>query len=208
MMDYRWVEIFRAIAISSYLNWYMAVQIIVIGYMIGVALAILRYQSKVASALLAPVFATLRSAPSFVVMFFLLALGDREQGLFNTGFRVNGILAVVISCSVYSTIFISDLAVANFRTLKSANLIRQFSETFPGILRCFFICFLSTAAGAAVGVPEALGTALRTVNSMTSTSDRVVVLGFVAVFFATSMQICMWLIRVAEDRFVGSRRPA
>lgn len=205
MMSYNLFEIFKAIVISSHLNWYMAVQIIVIGYIIGGLLAVIRYNSKLASAFLTPVFAILRYAPSFVVMFFLLALGDVEKGLFNTGFRINGILAVVISCSVYSTIFISDLTVANFHKRNSANLIRQFSENFPAILRCFFICFLSTAAGAAVGVPEALGTALRAVNSMTATGDRVLVLGFVAVFFAASMQVCNWFISIIERRLAGTR---
>ena len=204
-MAYNWMDIFKTIIIASYLNWYMAVQVIVIGYILGAMLAIIRYNSKFASVLLTPIFSILRYAPSFVVMFFLLALGDVESGLFNTGFRINGILAVVVSLSVYSTIFISDLAVANFHKRKSANLIRQFSETFPGVLRCFFICFLSTAAGAAVGVPEALGTALRTVNSMTATGDRVLVLGFVAVFFAASMQVCIWFISIIERRLAGTR---
>ncbi len=204
-MAYNWMDIFKTIIIASYLNWYMAVQVIVIGYILGATLAIIRYNSKFASVLLTPIFSILRYAPSFVVMFFLLALGDVESGLFNTGFRINGILAVVVSCSVYSTIFISDLAVANFHKRNSANLIRQFSETFPGVLRCFFICFLSTAAGAAVGVPEALGTALRIVNSMTATGDRVLVLGFVAVFFAASMQVCIWFISIIERRLAGTR---
>ncbi len=204
-MAYNWMDIFKTIIIASYLNWYMAVQVIVIGYILGAMLAIIRYNSKFASVLLTPIFSILRYAPSFVVMFFLLALGDVESGLFNTGFRINGILAVVVSLSVYSTIFISDLAVANFHKRNSANLIRQFSETFPGVLRCFFICFLSTAAGAAVGVPEALGTALRIVNSMTATGDRVLVLGFVAVFFAASMQVCIWFISIIERRLAGTR---
>lgn len=187
---------------ASYLNWLMAAQIMVVGYLLGSALAMARYAAKPFNTAMAPVFTVLRAAPSFVVMFFLLAVGDREQGIFNTGFRVNGIAAVVISCSVYSVMFVSDTMLANFRRNESANLIRNTITAFPSLLRCFFICFLSTAAGAAVGVPEALGTALRMANAMASSADRLALLGGVVVFFAISMQLCMALCRMLEARFL------
>lgn len=174
------------IIVATELNLLMAFQSLALGIVLGILLAHIRIRRGLLAKSAGAMTGLMRASPSFIVMYFLLNLGDRDMGLFRSGVRIDGETAVVLSLTVYTVIYISDAAVPVLQD-PGPGAPRVLAQLLPAVARCLFVTFLSTSAGAAIGLQEAVGTTLRQADLLPTLGQRLALYSAVIGFFATIM---------------------
>jgi ABC-type arginine/histidine transport system permease subunit len=157
------------------------------GLLIGLPIAWLRVGEGRVARLADLVVVPLRTAPSFVVMFFLLNVLPPRLSVAGWEFGVTPWLSVVLSVAVYVCSYVADNAVDALRHLRGGN--RAAALLFlPGLVRAFFVAVLSSGAGAAVGVAEAISITLREVERLPAPEDKILLMLGVVLFFVLTFQ--------------------
>ena len=157
------------------------------GLLLGLPIAWLRVGEGRIARLAGLAVAPMRTAPTFVVMFFLLNALPTRMSLGGWAFSVTPWLSVVLSLAVYMCSYVADNAVDALRHLRARN--RAAALLFlPGLARAFFVAVLSSGAGAAVGVVEAIAVTLREIERLPSLGDKLLLMLGVIVFFVVSFQ--------------------
>jgi His/Glu/Gln/Arg/opine family amino acid ABC transporter permease subunit len=168
-------------------NFGIALWALVGGLLFGLPLAWLRMRQGRAGRLAGLMVSPMRTAPTFVVMFFVLNALPARMSLGGWEFTVTPWLSVVLSLAVYMCSYVADNAVDAMGHLRAGN--RAAALLFlPGLARAFFVAVLSSGAGAAVGVAEAISVTLREVERMPSLKDKVLLMLGVMLFFVLSFQ--------------------
>ncbi len=121
--------------------------------------------------------ASMRAAPTFVVMYVLLHVLPEDQA-------PRAAQAVTTALAVYAAAYVSDNLLALLRDRRAGRR----SGVLPfamGVARAYFVMVLSSGFGAAVGVTEATAVTLRALEQLPCASDRLwLMAGVVAVFVA------------------------
>ncbi len=124
--------------------------------------------------------ALLRSAPTFVVMYFLLnALPAR--------WAVTAPRAVALALAVYAAAYVADNALEAMVDWRAGS--RASALLFlMGLVRAYVVMVLSTGFGAAVGVVEATTVTLRALEQLPTMSDRLALTAIVVAVFVAMAQ--------------------
>jgi ABC-type arginine transport system permease subunit len=180
-------------------NFEIAVIAIVIGLALGLLLALGRLGGGVVGAATVSVIALMRAAPTFVVMFFLLNALPRDARLFGSPFALSGVMTVGVSLVPYSAAYVADAGVDAIRHLRSG-ATHGALLFLPNLTRAFFVLVMSSSAGAAIGVTEAITVILRQAEQMPDLQDRLVLFAAGIVMFGIPLQIAFALIGLIQRR--------
>jgi ABC-type dipeptide/oligopeptide/nickel transport system permease subunit len=180
-------------------NFEIAVIAIVIGLALGLLLALGRLGGGVVGAATVSVIALMRAAPTFVVMFFLLNALPRDARLFGSPFALSGTMTVALSLVPYSAAYVADAGVDAIRHLRSG-ATHGALLFLPNLTRAFFVLVMSSSAGAAIGVTEAITVILRQAEQMPDLQDRLVLFAAGIVMFGIPLQIAFALIGLIQRR--------
>ena len=182
-------------------NFEIAVIAIAIGLALGLLLALGRLGGGVVGAATVSVIALMRAAPTFVVMFFLLNALPRDASLFGSPFALSGVMTVALLLVPYSAAYVADAGVDAIRHLRSGTTHGALLF-LPNLTRAFFVLVMSSSAGAAIGVTEAITVILRQAEQMPDLHDRLVLFAAGIVMFGIPLQIAFALIGLVQ-RHVG-----
>lgn len=157
------------------------------GLVVGLPLAFLRLDERRIGRVAGLLVATKRSAPTFVVMFFLLNALPSRLSLAGWDFAMTPWLAVVLSLAIYASSYVSDNALEALRHWRAGHRVAALLF-LTGVARAFFVIVLSSGAGAAVGVGEAITVTLREIERLPARGDRIALMLAVMLFFVVSFQ--------------------
>lgn len=176
---------------------------LLLGLLIGVPLAWLRTRKgrlgRVASLLVSP----MRSAPTFVVMFFLLNALPPRLGLGSMELTVTPWMSVMLSLAVYACSYVADNAVPALKHLQAGEAGAALLF-LPALARAFAVIVLSSSAGAAVGVVEATTVTLREIERAADGADKLIIMLGVTLFFIVTFQSLYAAIDVIRHRITVS----
>jgi hypothetical protein len=157
------------------------------GLLFGLLLALARNAGGMSGKLSGGLITLLRSAPTFVVMFFLLNAIPQTISLFGHTSRLSGVAIVALSLLPYSVAYVAQ---------SGAEALRHWSEGsplaawlfLPNITRAFFVLVMSSSAGAAIGVTEGITVILRQAQHLPDLSHRLWLYGFGIACFGITLQ--------------------
>ena len=181
------------------LNFEIAAIALGIGLALGVLLALGRMAGGVAAAVSISLVSLMRAAPTFVVMFFLLNALPRDATLFGRPFGLSGIMTVALSLVPYSAAYVGDAAFDALRHLR-AGTTHGALLFLPNVTRAFFVLVMSSSAGAAIGVTEAITVILREAERLPGLGDRLLLFALGIVLFGIPLQIAFALIGLLQRR--------
>ena len=181
------------------LNFEIATIALLVGLVIGALLALGRLAGGVAGATSASLVALMRAAPTFVVMFFLLNALPRDATLFGRPFALSGVMTVALSLVPYSAAYVGDAAFDALRHLR-AGTTHGALLFLPNVTRAFFVLVMSSSAGAAIGVTEAITVILREGEHLPDLGDRLVLFALGIVLFGIPLQLAFALIGLVQRR--------
>ena len=172
-------------------NFEIAAIALVLGLGSGSVLALVRYRGGIAGKSSGLVVGLMRAAPTFVVMFFLLNALPRSS--------LSGTMIVAVSLVPYAAAYVADSGV---------DALRQYHEgshlacllILPNIARAFFVLVMSSSAGAAIGVPEAISMILRQAQKLHSIGGMLVLFMIGIVCFGVPMQLGFAAVRMLQRR--------
>ena len=170
------------------LNFEIAAISLVIGLALGVVLAVGRLVGGIAGAASLSLVSLMRAAPTFVVMFFLLNALPRDATLFGRPFALSGAMTVALSLVPYSAAYVGDAALDALRHLR-AGTMHGALLFLPNVTRAFFVLVMSSSAGAAIGVTEAITVILREAEQLPGFGDRLVLFAIGIVLFGIPLQL-------------------
>ena len=168
-------------------NFGIAAASVLGGLVFGLPLAAARLAGGLTGRACGLLVATLRAAPTFVVMFFLL--NALPQGLTLGGWqlRMTPWMSVVMSLAIYATAYVADNALDAAQQWRAGSKVA--AMLFPmGLVRAFFVMVLSSGFGAAVGVIEATTVTLRELERLDGLRDRLLLMAAVMVVFVLIFQ--------------------
>jgi hypothetical protein len=169
-------------------NLRLAAQGFALGLPVGVALALLRWLAlkprqglggrllQVGAGFAVVALALLRSAPAFVVMYFLAHAVP-------AAWAVSPQWAVAGSLAAFAAAYTAD------QLLES--LVQGRAGVPPlvsALVRAYAVMVLSSGFGAALGVQEATSMTLRTLEQLPTLADRLVLMGVVMAFYMALLQ--------------------
>ncbi len=166
---------------------------LLLGLASGGPLALLRLGGGVPGRLAGTLTALLRLAPAFVVMFFLLNLLPASAPFGPWRVPLHGAVVVVLSLVVYAAAYVSDtgLEALRHRRAGAPELALLF---LPALARAYFVLVMSSSAGAAIGVSEAVTVTLRQAQALSDVHDRLLLFGAVILFFTCLLQSAFLLV--------------
>ena len=188
-------------------NFEIAIIALVIGLALGLLLALGRYRGGLARGTAASAVALMRAAPTFVVMFFLLNAIPRDMTLFGMPLALSGIMAVALSLVPYSASYISDAGLDAMRHWHDGSRLGALLF-LPNVTRAFFVLVMSSSAGAAIGVTEAISVILRRAEHLPSLDERLLLFAFGIVMFGIPLQLGFALVSYVQRRLNRISRPA
>jgi His/Glu/Gln/Arg/opine family amino acid ABC transporter permease subunit len=173
------------------------------GLLLGVPIAWLRLGRGRVARLAGFAVAPMRTAPTFVVMFFLLNALPARMSLGSWEFSVTPWLSVVLSMAVYMSSYVADNAVDALHHIRVGN--RAAALLFlPGLVRAFFVAVLSSSTGAAVGVVEAVTVTLREIDRLPSMGDKALLMLGVTLFFVLTFQTLYAVLDLVRRRLAAA----
>ena len=184
-------------------NFEIALLALAIGLALGLLLALGRWHGRVAGGIAASAVALMRAAPTFVVMFFLLNAIPRDASLFGMPLALSGVATVALSLVPYSAAYVSDAGLDALRHWHAGSPLGALLF-LPNITRAFFVLVMSSSAGAAIGVTEAITVILREAERLPSLDDRLVLFALGIVMFGIPLQLGFVLIGMVQ-RLLGRR---
>lgn len=180
-------------------NFEIAAVALALGLAFGLLLAWARVGGGAAGVAAASVIGLMRAAPTFVVMFFLLNAIPRSASLFGLPLAPSGMMAVAVSLVPYSAAYVADAGVAAIRQLRAGSPLGALLF-LPNVTRAFFVLVMSSGAGAAIGVNEAIAVLLRQAELLPSLGERLVLFALGVAAFGIPLQIGFALIRALQRR--------
>jgi His/Glu/Gln/Arg/opine family amino acid ABC transporter permease subunit len=184
-------------------NFEISIIALLLGLVVGIPLATLRFYGGRASAAFAAVVVSLmRAAPTFVVMFFLLNV-VRDVSLFGMKLTMSGVMTVAVSLVPYSAAYTADAGVDALRQWRRGSPLGALLF-LPNITRAFFVIVMASGAAAAIGVPEGISVMVREAALLSTLGDRLVVFAVGIVLFGVPLQIGLALMRWLQ-RELGRR---
>ena len=144
-------------------------------------------------------FRSMRAAPTFVVMFFLLNALPRDATLFGRPFGLSGMMTVALSLVPYSAAYVGDAAFDALRHLR-AGTPHGAMLFLPNVTRAFFVLVMSSSAGAAIGVTEGITVILREAEHLPDLDDRLTLFALGIVLFGIPLQIAFALVGAIQRR--------
>lgn len=172
------------------------------GLVAGLPLAALRMNERFVGRAATLAVAPLRTAPTFVVMFFLLNALPPTVSIGGWQFAMTPWLAVVLSLAVYAAAYVSDNALEALRQLRAGEHLAALLFLM-GVARAFFVIVLSSGAGAAVGVVEAITVTLREVERLPDRGERIALMLVVMLFFVVVFQAIYLTIDLLRRRLAA-----
>lgn len=188
---------FFPVLLSGFLvNLQIACGAVIIGLLIGLPMALLRYSIPWTGRFIRPCVRLMQAAPVYVVMFFVLNILPRDMIVL--GFSITGLAAVTLSQSVYLTSYIAE---NGYQAIEQ--LVRHERDNallfLPNLLRGFLVVVMSSGIGAAIGVSEAVSVTMHQAEQLHALWDRVllflVVIGLFAAVFGLMNALLQRLIR-------------
>jgi len=198
-----WGDYVPSLLAGMVTNFEISIIALLLGLVVGILLAALRFYGGRASAAFAAVVVSLmRAAPTFVVMFFLLNV-VRDVSLFGMKLTMSGVMTVAVSLVPYSAAYTADAGVEALRQWDRGSPLGALLF-LPNITRAFFVIVMASGAAAAIGVPEGISVILRESALLPSLGDRLVVFAVGIVLFGVPLQIGLALMRWLQ-RELGRR---
>lgn len=188
-------------------NFEIALISIVVGLVLGLMLALARLRGGVVGGAAVSLISLMRAAPTFVVMFFLLNAVPRDAKLFGEPFVLSGVMTVALSLVPYSAAYVADAGVDAIQNLRKGSTLGALLF-LPNITRAFFVLVMSSSAGAAIGVTEAITIILRQASQLPTLGDQLVLFAIGIVLFGIPLQLSFALIGFIQrglGRFAGRR---
>jgi His/Glu/Gln/Arg/opine family amino acid ABC transporter permease subunit len=172
-------------------NFQMAVWSIAGGLLLALPLAYLRLSGGIAGKLCDGLVAIFRSAPTFVLVFFLVNVVPSQFSMLGVSIQMTPWLAVVLALIAYGCAYLSDTGIEPLRQLKQGSTVAALLYLMTAV-RAFFMMVLSSCFGAAVGVIESVTVTLRTIESLPSVQDRLLLIAVVIGIFTVCFQFIYW----------------
>ena len=190
-------------------NFEIAVIALAVGLALGLLLALARLGGGALGGASTSVIALMRAAPTFVVMFFLLNAIPRDATLFGAPFALSGVMTVALSLVPYSAAYVADAGVDAIRHLRGGSTPGALLF-LPNITRAFFVLVMSSSAGAAIGVTEAITIILRQAEQLPTLGDRLVLFALGIVLFGIPLQAGFAVMSFIQRRLglIAMRRQA
>ncbi|MBS0523424.1 MAG: hypothetical protein JSS04_07280 [Proteobacteria bacterium] len=202
-----WADYVPSLLAGMATNFEISIIALLLGLLVGIPFAALRfYGGRASVALAAIVVSLMRAAPTFVVMFFLLNV-VRDVSLFGMKLTMSGVMTVAVSLVPYSAAYTADAGVDALRQWDRGSPLGALLF-LPNITRAFFVIVMASGAAAAIGVPEGISVILRESALLPTLGDRLVVFAVGIVLFGVPLQIGLalmrWLQRELGRRLVGA----
>ena len=182
-------------------NLEIALLSLLVGLAVGVPLVLMLVAGRWPAMAAAFIVATLRAAPTFVVMFFLLNAIPRNFAPFGLQVADWGFTAVILSQAVYAAAYVADNGLVALRALRAKDMATAVIF-LPNLARAFCVLLMSSGVAAAVGIPEAIFITIREAERMPGLADRATLFLLVMLFFAAVMQTAFALINMLRFRLV------
>jgi hypothetical protein len=140
-------------------------------------------------------------------MFFLLNAVPRDAKLFGEPFALSGVMTVALSLVPYSAAYVADAGVDALQNLRSGSTLGALLF-LPNVTRALFVLVMSSSAGAAIGVTEAITIILRQASQLPTLGDQLMLFAVGIVLFGIPLQLSFALIGFIQrslGRFAGRR---
>lgn len=187
------------LAAAMVVNFHIAGLALVMGFALGVPAALAIAGGKYGRRLIAPVLGLMRSAPTFVVMFFLMNVIPSDLTVAGIGLAPSGPMIVALSLVPYAAAYTADNGGNALLSLRRGSL--EGALLFiPNIVRAFFVLVMSSSTGAAIGVNEGVAVVLREAERMPDLGDKLVVFAIGVFAFGLVFQTGFALMRLAVRR--------
>jgi ABC-type arginine/histidine transport system permease subunit len=174
-------------------NFQMAMWAIAGGLLVALPLAYVRLMGGFAGKSCDALVAVFRSAPTFVLVFFLVNVVPSQFSVAGLSMQMTPWLAVVCALIVYGAAYLSDTGIEPLRHLKEGSVVSALLYLMTAV-RAFFMMVLSSCFGAAVGVVESITVTLRTIENLPSVQDRLLLIAVVIGIFTVCFQFIYWAI--------------
>lgn len=197
-----WATSFPAeLAAGMAVNLRIAAEALLLGLALGLPLGRLQLGGKVARRLAAPVVATMRAAPTFVVMFFLLNVIPPEATFLGLPLAPSPRTIVALSLVPYAAAYVADNGREAIRQhrLGATDTALLF---LPNLVRAFLVLVMSSGAGAAIGVAEGVAVVLREAERWPALADKLIVFALGVAGFGLVFQTGFALVRLARRRLL------
>jgi His/Glu/Gln/Arg/opine family amino acid ABC transporter permease subunit len=180
-------------------NFQMAMWSIAGGLLLALPLAYIRVAGGIAGRLGDGLVAVFRSAPTFVLVFFLVNVVPPQFSIADISIKMTPWLAVVLALIVYGAAYLSDTGIEPLRQLKQGSLVAPLLYLMTAV-RAFFMMVLSSCFGAAVGVVESVTVTLRAIENLPSIRDRLLLIALVIAIFTACFQFIYWGIHCLREK--------
>lgn len=174
-----------------------------IALLIGLALGLLLARASATGGrikiLSGSLVSLMRAAPTFVVMFFLMNAIPRHATVLGVPVAPSGFLAVAISLAPYAASYVFDNGVEALKHLQRGSVVSALLF-LPNMMRAFFVLVMSSSAGAAIGVTEAVAVILRETQHLAALQDKLLLFGIGVFCFGLPMQGGFALVRMLHRR--------
>lgn len=180
-------------------NYEIAGIALLMGLALGLPLAHASLAGGRTKVLSGPLVSLMRAAPSFVVMFVLMNAIPRHATLLGFPVAPSGRLAVAISLTPYAASYVFDNGVEALRNLRHGSPVSALLF-LPNLVRAFFVLVMSSSAGAAIGVTEAVAVILRETQKLQALHDKLLLFAIGVVCFGIPLQSGFALVKMLHRR--------
>lgn len=180
-------------------NYEISVIALLMGLAIGLPLAYVNLAGGSAKVLSGSLVSLMRAAPTFVVMFVLMNAIPRHATLLGFPVAPSGFLAVALSLAPYAASYVFDNGIDALKNLRDGFPVRALLF-LPNMMRAFFVLVMSSSAGAAIGVTEAVAVILRETQKLPALHDKLLLFGVGVLCFGIPLQIGFALVRMLHRR--------
>jgi hypothetical protein len=132
-------------------------------------------------------------------MFVLINAIPRHATVLGFPVAPSGPLAVALSLTPYAASYVFDNAIDALRNLRQGSAVSALLF-IPNIVRAFFVLVMSSSAGAAIGVTEAVAVIVRETQQLPALQDKLLMFGIGVICFGLPLQSGFALVRMLHRR--------
>jgi ABC-type arginine transport system permease subunit len=180
-------------------NYEIAGIALLMGLTIGLPLAHGSLAGNRTKALSGRLVSLMRAAPSFVVMFVLMNAIPQHATVLGFPVAPSGSLLVAMSLAPYAASYVFDNGIDALRNLRRGSPLSALLF-LPSIVRAFFVLVMSSSAGAAIGVTEAVAVIVRETQQLPALHDKLLMFGIGVICFGLPLQSGFALVRMLPRR--------
>lgn len=180
-------------------NYAIAAIALLLGLVIGLPLAHAGLTGGRTRRLAGTLVSLMRAAPTFVVMFVLMNAIPRHATLLGVAVAPSGFLAVALSLAPYAASYVFDNAVDAIGHLRRGSAAGALLF-LPNMMRAFFVLVMSSSAGAAIGVTEAVAVILHETQQLPGLHDKLLLFGIGVICFGVPLQSGFALVHMLHRR--------